>query len=640
MTARNHPGFQLPAHFPSRSVRSRARCLVVLSATLFAWSGLQAAPTSMEILQFKPKQEGVSPSMPKSGEESTCKVELLKGQEKGSGWLLRDPAGLPMRRFYDTNDDNKSDVRSFYREGSEVYREIDSNFDGIPDQYRWFNAGGSRWGYDTNGDGVIDFWQVISPEEVSQELVRAVATKDAARFAALLVNENDLQQMKLAQDKVGLWKERIGGAMGRFNGVVGKLGAANPGWLHLELGVPQCMPAEQIGSRYDLIRHRRGTVLLDLAGKTDWLQTGELILVGTGWRLVDGPSIGALMEEDSTGNRTIGRLDFEKDPDLRKLIEDLGSIDRQMGMGTPTARQHLQRAEQLEKIASRIKPEERDPWLRQVADSLSSAAQGANGTGEPQAMPRLASLVEQMTKASPGSPLAGYVVFRQLQAEYSLRLAKPGEDFSKVQQDWIGKLTQFAEAYPTAEDTADALLQLGMVSEFMSKNADATKWYQQASRAFANKPQGLRAAGAIRRLESEGKPYALTAVSLENPTQSFDLGQVTGKVVVVYFWASWNNQTVGDFARLKLIAESYKDKGMVLVTVNCDQAAPEGIAVMRRTPIPGTHLHQPGGLEGKICVEQGLMVLPHLVVIAKDGKVAVGNAQLAILEDDVNKLTK
>ena len=79
---------------------------------------------------------------------------------------------------------------------------------------------------------------------------------------------------------------------------------------------------------------------------------------------------------------------------------------------------------------------------------------------------------------------------------------------------------------------------------------------------------------------------------------------------------------------------------MVLVTVNCDQAAPEGIAVMRRTPIPGTHLHQPGGLEGKICVEQGLMVLPHLVVIAKDGKVAVGNAQLAILEDDVNKLTK
>ena len=82
------------------------------------------------------------------------------------------------------------------------------------------------------------------------------------------------------------------------------------------------------------------------------------------------------------------------------------------------------------------------------------------------------------------------------------------------------------------------------------------------------------------------------------------------------------------------------DKGMVLVTVNCDQAAPEGIAVMRRTPIPGTHLHQPGGLEGKICVEQGLMVLPHLVVIAKDGKVAVGNAQLAILEDDVNKLTK
>jgi hypothetical protein len=34
------------------------------------------------------------------------------------------------------------------------------------------------------------------------------------------------------------------------------------------------------------------------------------------------------------------------------------------------------------------------------------------------------------------------------------------------------------------------------------------------------------------------------------------------------------------------------------------------------------------------------MVLPHLVVVGKDGKVVSGNAQLATLEEDVNKLSK
>jgi hypothetical protein len=61
---------------------------------------------------------------------------------------------------------------------------------------------------------------------------------------------------------------------------------------------------------------------------------------------------------------------------------------------------------------------------------------------------------------------------------------------------------------------------------------------------------------------------------------------------------------------------------------------------MKRTPIPGIHLHQPGGLEGKLCVEWGLMVLPHVVLVDKDGKVVSGNAQLSTLEDDVNKLSR
>jgi len=184
---------------PNRAGLVRA---CALGALLAGGAAMQAAPpTPVEILQFKPKQEGISPSMPKSGDESSCKVELIKGQDKGSGWLLRDTSGQPLRRFFDTNDDNKSDVRSYYQDGIEIYREIDSNFDGTTDQYRWFNGAGSRWGIDANGDGTIDTWQVISPEELSQEMVRALSARDQARFNALLLNANDLKQMGLNPDK-------------------------------------------------------------------------------------------------------------------------------------------------------------------------------------------------------------------------------------------------------------------------------------------------------------------------------------------------------------------------------------------------------------------------------------------------------
>ena len=116
--------------------------------------------------------------------------------------------------------------------------------------------------------------------------------------------------------------------------------------------------------------------------------------------------------------------------------------------------------------------------VRQLADSLSSAAQNATAN-DVVASKRLASLEEQLVKVLPGNNLTAYVAFRGLQADYAARISKPGEDFSKIQSDWVAKLTQFVQAYPKAEDTPDALLQLGMVSEFLGKEVEAKSWYNQ-----------------------------------------------------------------------------------------------------------------------------------------------------------------
>src|SRR5256885_12750859 len=52
------------------------------------------------------------------------------------------------------------------------------------------------------------------------------------------------------------------------------------------------------------------------------------------------------------------------------------------------------------------------------------------------------------------------------------------QDLAKLQEAWRERLKQFVEQYPIAEDAPDAVMQLGMVSEFVNKETEAKNWYE------------------------------------------------------------------------------------------------------------------------------------------------------------------
>src|SRR6266404_7105630 len=262
-------------------VRTGARLLSAL-ALLVGASTAYAEYTAKDLLKLKPKQDGVVISTPTSEEEiAACKVELIKGENGGSGYILRDGAGRLLRRFFDTNGDRYMDVWSYFLDGQEVYREIDTNFDKKVDQYRWFGPGGMKIGLDLNQDGKIDRWEAISPEEVSQEILAAVINRDFERLKALMVNDTDLKSLELPAAEIARIKEKMAQATEKFNATTAaliKLGNKTH-WIHLETVAPQCIPADALGGSRDLIRYRSGTILYENEGKHDFLQTGELILV-------------------------------------------------------------------------------------------------------------------------------------------------------------------------------------------------------------------------------------------------------------------------------------------------------------------------------------------------------------------------
>ena len=176
------------------TVRAVPAGSVALGLTILvcAAAASAAAPTPADALALKPRQQGVDYSQPT---EAEAKQATIKQEKEGgvSALVVRGPSGEVLRAFADTDGNRVVDRWSYYKDGLEIYREIDADKDTKPEEYRWLGGAGSRWGVDANGDGVIDAWKTLSAEEATAEIVNAIRDRDAAAFARLMPTKEDLQ---------------------------------------------------------------------------------------------------------------------------------------------------------------------------------------------------------------------------------------------------------------------------------------------------------------------------------------------------------------------------------------------------------------------------------------------------------------
>ncbi|MBL8799169.1 MAG: redoxin domain-containing protein [Planctomycetia bacterium] len=601
----------------------------------------EAAPTTAQMLGFKPKQEGVVITTPTAEELAKCKVELVKAT-RGSGWMLKDEKGDLLRRYMDTNGDNKIDVWSYYHKGLEVYRELDTNFNDKVDQYRWLHSAGSRWGHDPVEDGKIKGWRVISAEEVSQEVLQALVKRDFAKLQAVLMTEADIKALELPTAEAERIRASLRKAPAKFQETLSKLSTLSDKarWDHLELAVPQCVPADALTGKQDLVRYTSALLLYqhgDDKGMQEAkaLKLGEMIQVGTAWKLIDAPEPGSLLrgEEGPMASET---LIVSKE--VEEILKQLGEHDKAApGPNAGPAdlhRHNVKRADLLEKLVAQkeLKPEDRDQWLRQVADCLSVAAQNSPN-GDKSTYQRLVTLKDKIAKDQPESGTAAYVSYCEIMADYNLRIST--DDGVKLQKEFLDKLEKFVQDYPKAENAPEALMQLGMISELMNEEGPAKKWYEMFAKNYPNHPQAAKMEGAKRRLESTGKDMELAGGTLAG--SAFDVKSLKGKVVVVYYWASWNGQCATDLEKLKALHGTHAAKGLEVVCVNLDDASASAKSFLQGKTAPAVHLHEQGGMASKLSEHYGIQVLPTMFLIGKDGKVLSHTIQITTVEEEAKK---
>ncbi len=586
-----------------------------------------------EALALKPVQSGIDYDIPDQAATEKCSLEPYKLGET-SGWEVRDENGSTLRRYLDTNADNKVDQWCYFKAGIEVYRDIDSNHNRKADQYRWLGTAGMRWALDTDEDGRIDQWKMISPEEVTEEAVLAMREKNADRFKLLLLTPGELRELGLGAEQGKQLAEKLAATSTSFEQMLRsqQFVPSDAEWVNFGGTRPGVVPAGANGAQKDLHVYENVAAVIESKGTHNQVVVGTLVQVGDVWRLFDLPSQNTAAEgfffAVRRRNDTVPLTGM--DPRFEQLMEEMESIDKQMASTDALdelAKLNARRADILEELAGLSSDAaEKTSFLRQLAETVGAAAQSGQ---YPEGVTRLATMCEQLEKDKAAPDLIAYVKFRQLLADY-VQSMQSTDDFGAVQEKWLRGLEQFVKDYPGQDDSAEAMMHLALAEEFAGNDEAATNWYQRVADEFAGSSRAQKASGAVRRIDSVGQPLTLTGKDLAGRT--LDVQALRGRVVLVHYWSSDYPNCLPGLSVLKDMQTKYGKDKLAIVGVNLDGQAEKLQSYLQQNPLPWPQLYAAGGFDSPLANQYGVQELPLMILADQQGKVV--NRRMSLDEID------
>ncbi len=644
--------FSLTDHTLPHAAATRGRaplaCRWIVIAGILgqAGSGFAATPNPAAALSLKPVQADATYEQVEAEAVDRCRVEDI--EDPGiTGWEVIGPEGLVLRRFVDSNGDKKVDLWCYYQYGVETYRDVDANFNGKADQYRWLGTAGTRWGMDEDEDGTIDRWKRISPEEVSAEVISSLRTADPTRFSRLLILPAELKELGLGVEKTESLSTKSVRAAKEFADLANrqKLVGENARWVQFAASPPGMVPRGTNGSTADVVVYENAVAMFEQQEKSGQLIIGTLVQVGDAWRLVDLPQIspqGESLTQASGNFFTPGGGAIRSDipgsdmgGQAQELVTELESIDRKLASAGPDELEklHDRRTSVVESLVKNATtPADRETWAHQLVDTVSMAIQ----TGSyPSGLARLKEISRRL--ADENEAMGAYAEFQTVAAEYVTRQMAPGAELAKVQEWYVETLTDFVDRYPSTAEAGQAMLQLALSKEFEDKEREALGYYQKVAAEFPGTDAGDKAAGAVRRLDSVGKVVEMQGRTLDGKTLS--LSQLRGKPVVLHYWATWCEPCKQDHKLLRRLQSQYAKAGVQIVGVNVDVTGDMAVGYLKENPLPWPQLFDAGGLESSQLAKQfGVQTLPTMMLIDKAGKVVRHNVRAAELDGELDQL--
>jgi thiol-disulfide isomerase/thioredoxin len=625
---------------------SRCGAATLLAAVAVLAVALPAAaqPTVEYALGLAPFQKNVDYDKltPDQAMGATLKMEKEGGL---NAWVVRGPRGEVLRSFADTNADKVVDRWSYFKDGMEVYRDIDADFNAKADQARWVNIGGSRWGLDEDENGTLDAWKSLSAEEATAEIVAALKARDPALFTRLLPTKDDLVTAGFEEPLLSELVARAAKAGTEFASLAKaqqQIGA-DVQWNNMLAPQPGVLPVGTPGVAKDVLAYDNVVALIDAGAKgaSGQVYVGSLVRCGDVWRPIDAPQVPGAQGEIAetlgffTPRMSAGTANGEvpaENEALKPLLAKLRELDGALRNATGKDREAAaaEQIEVLEQVVAGAEADQKSFYTRQLAETIAIFVQEGTLTGGTEKLEAI------VAGSADDEPLQAFAAFRLSQARYAAAMQEPGADLGELQKAWIEELAAFVKDHPTAADAAEAILQMGMADEFNDNEKNALARYEAIVKEFPESGSAKKARGASRRLQSVGKTLALSGTAVDG--SSVSLESLKGVPVLVHYWATWCEPCKVDIAQIKELYTKYGPKKFAVVGIALDTDKAQLAKYLGQKPIPWPQLHEAGGLDGRLAEELGVLTLPTMFLLDAEGKVVDRNLVIADLEKKLEEM--